>query len=128
MYFFNQRFLVNDDYREKYREFVNVDGRFRSSRPNVFCWKDALRNFAKFTGKHLCQSLRFNNVEIKIEDSGTLKYRLWHRCFLVNFAKFLRIPFFYRRPQVAASDFLRKWSLNLKPFLYIRMKRRQGFD
>ena len=37
MYFFNQRFWVDDDYREKYREFVNVDGRFRSSRPDVLC-------------------------------------------------------------------------------------------
>ena len=26
----------------------------------VFCKKDVLRNFAKFTGKHLCQSLFFN--------------------------------------------------------------------
>ena len=24
--------------------------------PKVFCKKDAFRNFAKFTGKHLCQS------------------------------------------------------------------------
>ena len=31
----------------------------RSSFPEVFCEKGALRNFAKFTGKHLCQSLRF---------------------------------------------------------------------
>ena len=30
---------------------------FRSSRPEVFCKKDVLRNFAKFTGKHLCPSL-----------------------------------------------------------------------
>ena len=29
----------------------------RSSRPQVFCKKGALRNFAKFKGKHLCQSL-----------------------------------------------------------------------
>ena len=29
----------------------------RSSRPEVFCKKGILRNFAKFTGKHLCQSL-----------------------------------------------------------------------
>ena len=27
---------------------------FRSSRPEVFCKKDVLKNFAKFTGKHLC--------------------------------------------------------------------------
>ena len=30
----------------------------RSSRPEVFCKKGVLRNFA-FTGKHLCQSLFF---------------------------------------------------------------------
>ena len=30
---------------------------FRSSRPEVFCKKGVLKNFAKFTGKHLCQSL-----------------------------------------------------------------------
>ena len=29
----------------------------RSSRPEVLCKKSVLRNFAKFTGKHLCQSL-----------------------------------------------------------------------
>ena len=29
----------------------------RSSRPEVFCKKSVLRNFAKFTGKHLCQRL-----------------------------------------------------------------------
>ena len=34
----------------------------RSSRPEVFCEKGVLRNFAKFTGKHLCQSLFFNKL------------------------------------------------------------------
>ena len=34
----------------------------RSSRPDVFCEKGVLRNFAKFTGKHLCHSLFFNKV------------------------------------------------------------------
>ena len=32
----------------------------RSSRPEVFCKKDAHKNFLKFTGKYLCQSL-FSN-------------------------------------------------------------------
>ena len=35
---------------------------FRNSRPEVFCKKDVLRNFAKFTGKHLRQSLFFNKL------------------------------------------------------------------
>ena len=30
--------------------------------PEVFCKKGVLRNFAKFTGKHLCQSFYFNKV------------------------------------------------------------------
>ena len=28
----------------------------------VFCQKGVLRNFAKFTGKHLCQSLFFTKL------------------------------------------------------------------
>ena len=34
----------------------------KSSRPEVFCKKGVLRNFAKFTGKHLCQNLFLNKV------------------------------------------------------------------
>ena len=57
----------------------------RSSRPEVFCKRGVLRNFTNFPGKHQYQSLRPVTL---------LKKRLWHRCFLVNFAKFLRTPFF----------------------------------
>ena len=35
---------------------------FRNSRPGVFCKKCVLRNFAKFTGNHLCQGLFFSKV------------------------------------------------------------------
>ena len=58
----------------------------RSSRPEVFCKKFVLRNFAKFTEKHLYQSLFFNKVSF-------LKKRLQYRCFPVNFVKFLRKSF-----------------------------------
>ena len=54
----------------------------RSSRPEVFSRQGVRRNFAKFTGKHRSQSLRLY-----------LKRELWHRCFPVNFTKFLRAPF-----------------------------------
>ena len=53
---------------------------FRSSRPEVLCKIIVLKNFAKYTRKHLCQSLFFNNV------AGL-------RRFPVNFAK-LRTLFF----------------------------------
>ena len=66
-----------------------------------------LRNFAKFTGKHRCQILFFNKVEdISIPPENIrkpfsdvfrvfrkaykfMKKKLWHRYFLVDFAKFL---------------------------------------
>ena len=35
---------------------------FRSSHPEVFYKKGVLRNFEKFTGRHLCQSLVLNKV------------------------------------------------------------------
>ena len=41
-----------------------------------------LKNFANFTGKHLSRNCNF------------IKERLQHRCFPVNFAKFLRAPLF----------------------------------
>ena len=66
---------------------------YRSSRPEVFCRKGLLRNFATFTGKHLCQSLFFNKVA-GLRPATLSKKRLWHRCFPVNVAKFLRTPFF----------------------------------
>ena len=37
----------------------------RSSRPEVFCKKDIRRNFAKFTGKHLCQDFFFNKETLR---------------------------------------------------------------
>ena len=39
----------------------------RSSRSEVFCKKVVLRNFKKFTGKHLCQSLFLNKLAVHIE-------------------------------------------------------------
>ena len=45
------------------------------------------RNFAKFTGKHLCQSLFLNKVA-GLKPVTLLRKRLWHRCFPVNFANF----------------------------------------
>ena len=55
------RFTFLPDYLYMYFRFWRAHF-FRSSRPEVFCKKGVLRNFAKFTGKHLCQSLFFNKV------------------------------------------------------------------
>ena len=52
----------------------------RSSRPEVFCEKGILRNFAKFTGKHKCQSLFFNKVASFrfLIISGSMVRNQWH--------------------------------------------------
>ena len=52
--------------------------------PEVFCKKGVLKNFAKFIGKHLCQSLLFNKV------AGLRPATVLKKETLVNFAKFLR--------------------------------------
>ena len=65
---------------------------YRSSWQRCSVRKGFLINFAKFTGKHLCQSLFFNKVA-GLRSATLLKKRLWHRCFPVNFVKFLRTPF-----------------------------------
>ena len=63
----------------------------RSGRPEVFCNKGALRNFAKFTGKHLCQSLFFYKV------AGL-------QVFSYEFCEISKNTFSYRTPTVAVSD------------------------
>ena len=65
---------------------------YRSSHQRCSIITGVLRNFAKFTGKNLCPSLFFNKVA-GLRPATLLKNRLWHRCFPVNFAKFLRTTF-----------------------------------
>ena len=50
--------------KEKARQFVAFlpFGLGAATGREVFCKKGVLRNFAKLTGKHLCQSLIFNKV------------------------------------------------------------------
>ena len=62
---------------QRYWKFpVLIKWYFRSSRPEVFRKKGALRNFAKFTEKHLCQSLFFN--EIDSPDVWLIASQKWH--------------------------------------------------
>ena len=56
-----------------------------------------LRNFAKFAGKHLCQSLFLNKVA-GLRPAILLKKRLWHSSFLLHLAKISKSTSFYRTP------------------------------
>ena len=57
-----------------------IDYYLQKQSPDVFYKKGVLRNFTKFTRKHLCQSPFLKKLQ---------KKRLWHRCFPVDFVKFL---------------------------------------
>ena len=99
----------------------------RSSRPDVFCKKDVLRDFTKSTGKHLCQSLFFNKVA-GLRPATLLKKRLWYRCFLVNFVKFLRTLFFSEHLRWLLLWWLQRWFskfvsevINSKLFTYFHL-------
>ena len=62
----------------------------RKSRPEVFCTKGILRNFTKFTGKHLRQSLFLIKLQAwGLKACNFIKKRPQHRCFSVNIAKIL---------------------------------------
>ena len=74
----------------------------RSSRLEVFCKKGVLKDFTKFTEKHLCQSLFLSKVA-GLRPVTLLKKRLWHRYFPANFAKFLKTPFFTEHGWATAS-------------------------
>ena len=52
--------------------------KYRSSRPEVFCKKGVLRNFATFTGKHLRRRLFFNKVAgyLKLLQTLTQKFTI----------------------------------------------------
>ena len=63
--------------------------KYRNSRLEVFCRKGVLRNFEKFTRKHLRQSLLFNKVA-GLRTVTLVKKRFGDRCFPVKFSKHLR--------------------------------------
>ena len=65
---------------------------FGSSHRKCSVRKNVLRNFTKFTRKHLSQSLFFNKVS-GLRPANLLKKRPWLRRFPMNFAKFLRTTF-----------------------------------
>ena len=67
-----------------YSSFPN----FRSSHPEVFLEKSALKICSHFTGEHLCQS----SISIKLHN-GFIEIPLRHGYFLVNLLHIYRTPF-----------------------------------
>ena len=67
--------------------------------------RGVLRNFAKFTGKHLCQSLFFNSC--KPETCNFTKKETLAHVFCCEFCKIPRNTFLHKTPLVAAYEWIR---------------------
>ena len=74
------------------RYFCVVYNIARSSLSEGFCKKGVLKNFAKFTGKHLCQ-----------EACNFIKKETLAQLFSCEFCEISKKTFSYRTPPVAAS-------------------------
>ena len=92
----------------------------RSSHQRCSMRKGVLRNFTKFTGKHLCQNLFFNKF-VGLRPATLLNKRLWHRCFPVNFVKFRRTPFLKN----TSGRLLLLWVYNPLSEIQIRLSRNE---
>ena len=69
--------------------------------PEVFCKKGVLRNFAQFTGKHLCQKPLFNKIAGL--GTATLLKKSLAQVFSCEFCEISNNTFFYGTPPVAVS-------------------------
>ena len=80
----NQGRLTLNDQKppSPHNEPLRSRGFVQKQPPEVFCKKGVLKNFANFTGKHLCWSL--------FQACSFIKKRLQQWCFPVKFTKFLR--------------------------------------
>ena len=70
----------------------------------MFFKNDVIENFAKIHRDKPVPVPLFNKVA-PLKPVTLLKKRLWHSCFPVNFATFLR-TLFYRTPPLAASGLI----------------------
>ena len=75
---------------------------YGSSRQELFCKKGVLRNFAKFTGKHLCQNLFFSKVADQA--CNFIKKEILAQVFSFEFCKISKNTYSYRTPLLVASE------------------------
>ena len=70
--------------------FKRILGVDRSNRQEVFCKKRVLKNFEKFTGKHLHGSLFFDNKVVACKPETLSKKELRHYLFSFGFCKIFK--------------------------------------
>ena len=93
---------------------------YRSSRLDVVYKKGLLKNFAKFTGKHLCQSPFFNRVP-GLPPVVASRYRIKHWMLRWFFSKFVlwtsQLTFIYLF--ICLFNWLIDWLIDFVYFVYL---------
>ena len=106
---------------ESYSEFqqtsnmekiTTIANSIRSRRPEVLCKKGVLRNFEKFIGKHLYQSLFFNKVA-GLRSATLLKKETLVQVFSCEFCEIAKNTFLHRATLVVASA-----AYNTSPYIF----------
>ena len=101
---------------------------YRSSRPEVFCKKDVLRNFTKFTRKPLFQSLFFNKVAgLRSQACNFIKKETLAQMCTCKFCEISKNTFLQRTPLMATSETSETFGITnvqiqLIPFYHRRKK------
>ena len=72
----------------------------KSNCPDVFCEEGVLINFAKFTGKNLCEGLFFNKAALE----ALTKKETLAQVFSCEFCEISKSTFFYRTTLVIAPE------------------------
>ena len=100
--------------------YCNFNVYMQKQPTEVFYKKGFLKNSSN-SQESTCVRVFFNNV-IGLRPTTLLKMRLWHRCFPVNFTKFLRTPFFTKHLQTAVSAYIEVKHFHFNIFLVCRCK------
>ena len=103
-----------------YSTLEMINGKnFQKQPPEVLCKKDVLRNFGKFTGKHLCLRLFFNKVAgLWPEACNLIEKESLTQMFSCEFWKISRNTFFTEHLWTTASE-------SIKTFTYLYYLARQ---
>ena len=75
----------------------------KNSHPEVFCTEGFLKNFAKFIGKHLYQSLCL--IKLQASACNSIKNENLALVFSYAFYEIFKITVFYKTLTMAASEF-----------------------
>ena len=100
-------------------DYINLFDTCEKQPPQVFCKKGVLRDFAKFTGKHLCYSPFLNKIAGMA--CNFIKKETLTRVFSCEFCEITKNTFSERTRPVAASHMFSHYIKRSKTFDLRRM-------